>query len=100
MPLSRSQRAKASVIAAAAAPLIAGIGRTLRWKVDGLEHWDAIVRSGRQPILSLWHGRIFAATIFWQRRDIIAITSENFDGEWIARIMRRFGYGSARGSTS
>src|SRR5688572_2735501 len=100
MPLSRSQRAKASVIAAAAAPLIAGIGRTLRWKVDGLEHWDAIVHSGRQPILSLWHGRIFAATIFWQRRDIIAITSENFDGEWIARIMRRFGYGSARGSTS
>jgi lysophospholipid acyltransferase (LPLAT)-like uncharacterized protein len=28
------------------------------------------------------------------------ITSENFDGEWIARIIRRFGYGTARGSTS
>ena len=26
--------------------------------------------------------------------------SENFDGEWIARIIRRFGYGTARGSTS
>ena len=26
--------------------------------------------------------------------------SENFDGEWIARIIERFGYGTARGSTS
>ena len=26
--------------------------------------------------------------------------SQNFDGEWIARIIRRFGYGTARGSTS
>ena len=28
------------------------------------------------------------------------MTSENFDGEWIARIIARFGYGVARGSTS
>ena len=28
------------------------------------------------------------------------ITSQNFDGEWIARIITRFGYGTARGSTS
>jgi lysophospholipid acyltransferase (LPLAT)-like uncharacterized protein len=26
--------------------------------------------------------------------------SENFDGEWIARIIERFGYGTSRGSTS
>jgi lysophospholipid acyltransferase (LPLAT)-like uncharacterized protein len=30
----------------------------------------------------------------------VVITSENFDGEWIARIIERFGYGTARGSTS
>jgi lysophospholipid acyltransferase (LPLAT)-like uncharacterized protein len=28
------------------------------------------------------------------------MTSENFDGEWIAGIIERFGYGTARGSTS
>ena len=28
------------------------------------------------------------------------ITSENFDGEWIARIITKFGYGTARGSSS
>ena len=37
---------------------------------------------------------------FWKHRGIVVITSQNFDGEWIARIIQRFGYGTARGSTS
>jgi lysophospholipid acyltransferase (LPLAT)-like uncharacterized protein len=100
MPLSRRQRAEASAIGAVGYPAIALLGRTLRWVVDGLEHHDVIIRSGRQPILGLWHGRILTGTLFWRRRGFIVITSENFDGEWIARIIRRFGYGTARGSTS
>lgn len=100
MPLSRSQLARAYVIGAAGYPVISLLGRTLRWTVDGRQHHDAIIRSGRQPILGLWHGRILAGTLYWQRRGFIVITSENFDGEWIARIIRRFGYGTARGSTS
>ena len=30
----------------------------------------------------------------------MVITSRNFDGEWIAGVIRRFGYGTARGSSS
>ena len=45
-------------------------------------------------------GRILSATYYFRRRGIVVITSENFDGEWIARIIERFGYGTARGSTS
>jgi lysophospholipid acyltransferase (LPLAT)-like uncharacterized protein len=85
---------------AAAYPLIAGLGRTLRWRVEGLEHLEAIERSGRQPIMVFWHGRILPATWFFRNRGIVVITSENFDGEWIARIIERFGYGTARGSTT
>src|SRR5258706_9887424 len=50
--------------------------------------------------MAFWHGRILAATYFFRRRGIVVITSENFDGEWIAGIIERFGYGTARGSTS
>jgi hypothetical protein len=50
--------------------------------------------------MAFWHGRILPATYFFRRRGIVVITSENFDGEWIARIIERFGYGTARGSTS
>ena len=79
---------------------MAMLGATYRWRVDGREHYDAIVASGRQPIFAFWHGRILAATLFWRDRGIVVITSENFDGEWIARVIERFGYGTARGSSS
>lgn len=90
----------AALIAGAGYPLIAALGRTLRWRVDGREHLDALERSGRPPVMAFWHGRILPATWFFRRRGIVVITSENFDGEWIARIIERFGYGTARGSTS
>ncbi len=50
--------------------------------------------------MAFWHGRILPATFYFRRRGIVVITSENFDGEWIARIIERFGYGTARGSTT
>lgn len=65
-----------------------------------MEHLDRIVAAGRQPVMAFWHGRILPATYYFRRRGIVVITSENFDGEWIARIIERFGYGTARGSTT
>lgn len=89
-----------AAIAAAGYPLIAMLGHTLRWQVEGSEHLDAVQRSGRQPVLVFWHGRILGATYYFRNRGIVVITSENFDGEWIGRIIERFGYRTVRGSTS
>ena len=94
------QRAAVTAIAGIGYPLINALGHTLRWRVEGLQHYDAIVAAGRQPVMAFWHGRILPATFYFRRRQIVVITSENFDGEWIARIIERFGYGTARGSTS
>ena len=97
---SAAKRFEAKLIAMAGYRAIAALGSTLRWRTEGLEHLDAIARSGRQPVMAFWHGRILPATYFFRRRGIVVITSENFDGEWIAGIIERFGYGTARGSTS
>jgi lysophospholipid acyltransferase (LPLAT)-like uncharacterized protein len=97
---SASKRAQVAAIAGLGYPLINALGHTLRWRTEGLEHLDAIRASGRQPVMGFWHGRILPATYYFRRRGIVVITSENFDGEWIARIIERFGYGTARGSTS
>jgi lysophospholipid acyltransferase (LPLAT)-like uncharacterized protein len=97
---SRLKRAQLSLIAGLAYPVINALGHTLRWRTEGLEHFDAIRASGRQPVMGFWHGRILQVTFYFRRRGIVVITSENFDGEWIARIIERFGYGTARGSTS
>ena len=98
--LSPLKRFQAAVIAALGYPLIAALGHTLRWRVEGLHHFDGIRAAGRQPVMGFWHGRILPATFYFRCRGIVVITSENFDGEWIARIIERFGYGTARGSTS
>jgi lysophospholipid acyltransferase (LPLAT)-like uncharacterized protein len=97
---SRLKRLEAAAIAAVGYRLVAALSATFRWRTDGLEHLDAITRAGRAPIFAFWHGRILPATYFFRERAIVVITSENFDGEWIAGIIRRFGYGTARGSTS
>ncbi len=98
--LTRWQRAQVASIAAVGYPLVAMLGATLRWRVRGLDHLDRLRRDGKPPVMAFWHGRILAATYYFRRRGIMVITSENFDGEWIARIIERFGYGTARGSTS
>ena len=97
---SRSKRLQARLISRLGYPIIATLASTFRWRQDGLQHLDDVKRSGRQPILAFWHGRILASTYFFRRRGIVVITSENFDGEWIAGIIERFGYGTARGSSS
>src|SRR5437867_11741072 len=97
---SFAKRLQARLISTAGYRLIAVLGSTLRWRPDGLAHFDRIAASGRQPIMAFWHGRILPATYFFRRRGIVVITSENFDGEWIAGIIERFGYETARGSTS
>jgi len=97
---SRLKRLEAAAIAGLGYPVMAALGHTLRWRTSGLHHLDAIRTAGHQPVMAFWHGRILPATFYFRRRGIVVITSENFDGEWIARIIERFGYGTARGSTS
>jgi lysophospholipid acyltransferase (LPLAT)-like uncharacterized protein len=76
------------------------IGATIKFEVEGWENWEAASRDVRLPIYSFWHNRIFLAIYFWQRRQIVVMTSQSFDGEYIARFIQRFGTGAARGSST
>ncbi|HEX8776336.1 MAG TPA: lysophospholipid acyltransferase family protein [Pyrinomonadaceae bacterium] len=80
--------------------LIRIIGRTTRFEVEGWQHWEQATREGTPPIYTFWHNRVFLATYFWRRRGIVVMTSQSFDGEYIARFIQRFGYGTARGSST
>ncbi len=80
--------------------VIRTIGVTLRWNVEGLENLSSIQAAGKNTIYAFWHGRIFMGTYFFRSRGIVVMTSQNRDGEYIARVIRRFGYGAARGSST
>jgi lysophospholipid acyltransferase (LPLAT)-like uncharacterized protein len=80
--------------------LISLIGKTIRFETEGWENFEQIPKNGKIPIYAFWHNRIFLATYFFRDRDIVVITSQSFDGEYIARFIQRFGYGAVRGSST
>ena len=80
--------------------LISLTGKTLRYETEDWENFEAAHARGKAPIYVFWHDRIFAGTYFFRNRGIVVITSQSFDGEYIARFIRRFGYGAVRGSST
>jgi lysophospholipid acyltransferase (LPLAT)-like uncharacterized protein len=76
------------------------IGRSLRWEVVGTENYEAARRLGKSFIVAFWHCEIFSAIWYWRKRAMVVMVSQNFDGEYIARIIRKHGYEVARGSSS
>jgi len=80
---------------------ISVIGSTLRYSIS----WeDESLRPGstfEEPtIYSFWHRAVFPASWMWRKRRIIVMVSRSFDGEYIARIIERLGFGAVRGSSS
>ena len=80
--------------------LILLICSTLRWEVRGGQHFDAILASGHRAIFTFWHSCIFSATWFWRGRGIVVMSSRSRDAEYVGRFIKRFGYGTARGSAT
>ena len=80
--------------------LIKLICSSVRWEVRGAEHLDAIYASGHRAIFTFWHACIFSATWFWRKRGIVVMSSKSRDAEYTSRIIIRFGYGAARGSST
>lgn len=80
--------------------LLTTIGKTLKYEIEGWEHFEAIEKTGKIPIYTFWHNRIFAGTYFFKNRGIVLMSSQSFDGEYIARFIRWLGYGVVRGSST
>ena len=77
------------------------IGPTLRYSLSWEEppsSPDAIFE--KVVIYSFWHRAVFPAAWMWRKLGIAVMVSRSFDGEYIARIIERFGFTAVRGSSS
>jgi lysophospholipid acyltransferase (LPLAT)-like uncharacterized protein len=93
------QRLSLALITGAAWLLVRLIGPTLKYEV--------VVEDGGPPagwiqpaVWVFWHRCIVPATWFFRDRGIGVMTSSSFDGEYIARIVDRFGFEAVRGSST
>jgi lysophospholipid acyltransferase (LPLAT)-like uncharacterized protein len=93
------QRIALSIITAIGYWFIRLIGPTLRICVsfeDGAQH----ALDDRPYIASFWHSCIIPSAYIFRDWGIRVITSASYDGEYIARIIHKFGFTAVRGSSS
>ena len=93
------QRFLLTLISWAAWLAIRTIGPTLRFAVS-FEDGAPDNLESRPIIATFWHRCVFPATFFWRNCDFRVMTSRSFDGEYIARIIEKFGFVPVRGSSS
>ncbi len=80
---------------------IALIGPTLRYSISWEEEPSPPEATFEKPVIySFWHRAVFPAAWVWRQRKIAVMVSRSFDGEYIARIIQRLGFGAVRGSSS
>ena len=93
------QRITLSLITAAGYWFIRLIGPTLRVSVsfeEGAQH----ALDDRPYIASFWHSCIIPSAHIFRDWGIRVMTSASYDGEYIARIIRKLGFVAVRGSSS
>ena len=98
-PFSRGQDLLLTLISWGTAIAVRLIGPTMRFSVSCEENSPQSLEQ-RPFVYSFWHQCTFAATYLWRNLDIRVMSSTSFDGEFTARMIRRFGFVPIRGSSS
>jgi lysophospholipid acyltransferase (LPLAT)-like uncharacterized protein len=75
------------------------IGPTLRLSVS-FEEGAQPALEDRPYIASFWHSCIIPSAYIFRDMGIRVMTSASYDGEYIARIIHKFGFTAVRGSSS
>jgi lysophospholipid acyltransferase (LPLAT)-like uncharacterized protein len=75
------------------------IGPTLRYRLT-VEPGGPESGYIEPAVYAFWHRSVFMATWRYRNKQIAVMTSRSSDGEYIARIIRKFGYVPVRGSSS
>jgi lysophospholipid acyltransferase (LPLAT)-like uncharacterized protein len=94
------QRLQLALVTSIVSAFIAVVGRTLRiefsWEEGSIGSMDNVYPG----IYPFWHRCVLGATWIFRQRNFAVLTSQSRDGEFIARVIERFGYVPIRGSSS
>ncbi len=82
--------------------LLSIFGRTWRFEVIAPEGVTPVL-FGEKPgpeIYCFWHQCVLPCTVYFRKSNAVILISRSFDGELITRILKMFGFGAVRGSSS
>ncbi|MGA8044356.1 MAG: lysophospholipid acyltransferase family protein [Terracidiphilus sp.] len=94
------------LVLAVAPPVVSA----LVWLMGITWRFEVIAEDGVTPVLfgqrpgpeiyCFWHQCVLPCTIYFRYARAVILISRSFDGELITRILRMFGFGAVRGSSS
>ena len=93
------QRIVLSLIVAAGTALVRLIGSTLRVAIS-FEEGAQTTLEQRPLVASFWHSCIIPATYICRGLGVRVMSSYSYDGEYMGRIIKKFGYVPVKGSSS
>lgn len=79
---------------------VRALGSTWRVRLLGRERENAALSLEGSILYAFWHGKMLPLADAYRGRGAVVLISRNRDGEIIARIVERMGYGTVRGSSS
>lgn len=80
--------------------LMSGLFTTVRARREGYEPIRKLRAAGQKVILTPWHGTLLPLAYYHRGEGIVVLVSDHADGEYITRVLERFGYQTARGSST
>jgi lysophospholipid acyltransferase (LPLAT)-like uncharacterized protein len=98
---SLAQRIKFALVATAVSSVLRFIGVTLRSTMSfDANTIDPGLTQYHARIFPFWHRCVLPATFLFRDRNLAVMTSRSTDGEYIARVIQKFGFFAIRGSSS
>lgn len=94
--LTRTQ----DLTAALGGSAIDALMRTTSVRTEGEENFHQFWREKRPVVFTLWHGRLLPCTYHHRHQDVVTLVSHHRDGEYITRLVQKWGYTAVRGSSS
>ena len=82
------------------AGIVSALFLTTRSERHGTEHFERFRRAGTPVIFVFWHGQLLPLVHYHRHERIVVLVSEHGDGEYIARVIERNGFGTVRGSST
>ncbi|MFO0772246.1 MAG: lysophospholipid acyltransferase family protein [Nitrospiraceae bacterium] len=80
--------------------VIRSLHASMRWRVEGAEHVDGLLRQGKRMIITFWHAQQLMMPYAYRGSEAHVLISRHGDGELICRIIARFGLQAVRGSST
>ena len=97
-----SQRLVLAVVPRLMWALIRIISPTWRFEVIAVEGVTPVLYGEKSPpkVFCFWHQCVLPCTVYFRHSRAVILISKSFDGELITRILKLFGFGAVRGSSS